>query len=54
MFSTGPSNKGKQPMTQEEEDRARATKRKEILIEVIQEVIEMMTREKEKISCQPH
>jgi hypothetical protein len=28
MFSAGPSNKEKQPMTQEEEDQDRATRRK--------------------------
>jgi hypothetical protein len=46
MFSIGPSNKGKEPMTQEEEDRARATRRKEVLTSVSQEVIEMMIRKK--------
>jgi hypothetical protein len=35
-------------MTQEEEDRAEATRRKEVLTTVNQEVIEMMIREKEE------
>jgi hypothetical protein len=47
MFSAEPSNKGKQPMTQEEEDRAQATRRKEVLTIVSQEFIEMMIRERE-------
>jgi len=48
MFSAGPLNKGKYPMTQEEEDRAWDTRRKEFLTKVSQEVIEMMIREREE------